>query len=88
MTLELTPSAVPTNINELQTKNSEPTDPSRDPTTQPASLLWPLKGDTRAWWEEEEGQEYIQQHFSLKHIAKCPRLTSTGGGHASSWRPS
>jgi hypothetical protein len=72
MTSELTPSAAPTNINELRTKNPEPTHPSRNPTTQPASLIWPLKGDTRAWWEEEEGQEYIQQHFSL--AAHCQVL--------------
>ena len=38
--------------------------------------VWPLKGDTRAWWEGEEGQEYIQQHFSLKHIAKYFRTRS------------
>ena len=36
----------------------------------------PLKGDTRAWWEGKEGQEYIQQHFSLKHIAKYFRTRS------------
>jgi hypothetical protein len=78
MTLELTPSAAPTNINELRAKNPEPTHPIRDPTTQPASILriWPLKDDTRAWWEEEEGQEYIQQHFSLKHITKYFRTRS------------
>ena len=78
MTLELTPSAVPTNINELRAKNPEPTHPIRDPTTQPVSLLriWPLKDDTRAWWEEEEGQECIQQHFSLKHITKYFRTRS------------
>jgi hypothetical protein len=76
MTSELTPSAAPTNVNKLRAKNPEPTLPSRDPTTQPVSLLWPLKDDTRAWWEEEVGQEYIQQHFSLKHIAKYFRTLS------------
>jgi hypothetical protein len=59
MTSDLTPSAAPTNINELRAKNPEPTHPARDPTTQPASLIWPQKADTGAWWEEEEGQEYI-----------------------------
>ena len=34
------------------------------------SLLWPQKADTSAWWEEEDCQEYIQQHFSIKHIAE------------------
>jgi hypothetical protein len=76
MSSELTPSAAPTNINELRAKNPDPTHPSRDPHTQPASLIWPPKGNTGAWWEEEEGQEYIQQHFSLKHIAKYFRTRS------------
>ena len=40
MTLDLTPSAAPTNINELRAKNPEPTHPHRDPVTQPASLIW------------------------------------------------
>jgi hypothetical protein len=69
MTSDLTPSAAPTNINELRAKNPEPTQPDRDPTTQPASLVWPQKADTGTWWEEEDGQEYIQQHFNIKHIA-------------------
>ena len=76
MTSELTPSAAPTNINELRSKNPDPTHPSWDPTTQPGSLIWPVKGNTRAWWEGEEGQEYIQQHFSLKHISKYFRIRS------------
>ena len=45
---------------ELQTWDPDPTHPDRDPTTQPVSRILPLKGDTRAWWEGEEGQEYIQ----------------------------
>jgi hypothetical protein len=49
MTSDMTPSAAPTNINELRAKNPEPTHPDRDPTTQPASLLWPQKADTGAW---------------------------------------
>jgi hypothetical protein len=32
MTSDLTPSAAPTNMNELRAKNSEPTHPDRDPT--------------------------------------------------------
>jgi hypothetical protein len=76
MTSELTPSAAPTNINELRAKNPDPTHTNRDPTTQPASLIWPSKADTGAWWEEEEGQEYIQQYFTLKHIAKYFRTRS------------
>jgi hypothetical protein len=59
MTSDLTPSAAPTNINELRAKNPEPTHPNRDPVTQPGSLIWPQKADTDAWWEEEDGQEYI-----------------------------
>ena len=39
MTSELTLSTAPTNINELRDKNPEPTHPSRDPTTQPVSLI-------------------------------------------------
>jgi hypothetical protein len=66
----------PTNINELRAKNPEPTHPERDPTTQPASHIWPQKADTCAWWEEEEGQEYIQQHLSVKQIAKYFRTRS------------
>jgi hypothetical protein len=69
MTSDMTPSAAPTNINELRAKNPEPTHPARDPTPQPAPLIWPQKADTGAWWEEEDGQEYIQKHFSVKHIA-------------------
>ena len=76
MTSDLTPSAAPININELRAMNPEPTHPDRDPTTQPASLIWPQKADTGAWWEEEDGQEYIQQHFSIKHIAKYFRTRS------------
>ena len=76
MTSDLTPSAAPTNINELRAKNPEPTHPNRDPVTQPASLIWPQKADTDAWWEEEDGQEYIQKHFSIKHIAKYFRTRS------------
>jgi hypothetical protein len=76
ITSDLTPSAAPTNINELRAKNPEPTHPARDPTTQPASLIWPQTADTGAWWEEEEGQEYIQKHFSVKHIAKYFRTRS------------
>jgi hypothetical protein len=52
---------LPTNFNELRAKNPEPTHPNRDPITQPASLIWPQKADTYAWWEEEEGQEYMKQ---------------------------
>jgi hypothetical protein len=78
MTSELTPSAASININELSAKNPDPTHPSKDPNTQPASLIWPPKADTGAWWEGEEGQEYIQQHFSLKHIAKYFRTRSPG----------
>jgi len=62
--------------NEQSCENPEPTHPARDPTTQPASLIWPQKADTGAWWEEEEGQEYIQKHFSVKHIAKYFRTRS------------
>jgi hypothetical protein len=76
MTSDLTPSAASTNINELRAKNPEPTHPDRDPTTQPASLIWPQKADTDAWWEEEDGQEYIQQHFNIKHIAQYFRTRS------------
>jgi hypothetical protein len=76
MTSDLTPSAAPTNINELRAKNPEPTHPTRDPTTQPAPPIWPPKADTSAWWEEEEGQEYIQKHFSVKHISKYFRTRS------------
>ena len=76
MTSDLTPSAAPTNINELRAKNPDPTNPDRDPITQPASLIWPQKADTDAWWEEDEGQEYIQQHFSIKQIAKYLRTRS------------
>ena len=36
MTSDLTPSAAPTNINELPAKNPEPTHPNRDPITQQA----------------------------------------------------
>jgi hypothetical protein len=72
----MTPSAAPTNINELRAKNPEPTHPARDPTTQPASRIWPQKADTGAWWEEEDGQEYIQQHFSIKHITQYFRTRS------------
>ena len=72
----MTPSAAPTNINELRAKNPEPTHPARDPTTQPAPLIWPQKADTGTWWEEEDGQEYIQKHFSVKHIAKYFRTRS------------
>jgi hypothetical protein len=50
MTSDLPPSAAPTNINELRAKNPDPTHPGRDPTTQPALLIWPQKADTRAWW--------------------------------------
>ena len=55
MPSDLTPSAAPTNMNELRANNPEPTHPARDPTTQPASLIWPQKADTGAWWEEEDG---------------------------------
>jgi hypothetical protein len=68
MTSDLTPSAAPNNIDELRAKNLEPTHPTRDPITQPASLIWPQKADTSAWWEEEERQEY--KHFTTKVIAK------------------
>ena len=55
--------------------------------TQPASLIWPQKTDTGAWWEEEEGQEYIQQHFSLKHITKYFRTSSpVSAGDIDGWR--
>ena len=76
MTSDLTPSAAPTNINEVRAKNPEPTHPARDPTTEPASLVWPKKAYTGAWWEEEDWQEYIQQHFSIKHLSKYFRTRS------------
>jgi hypothetical protein len=76
MTSDLTPSNVPTNINELRAKNAKPTQPDRDPTTQPTSLIWPQKADTGVWWEKEDGHEYIQQHFSIKHISKYYRTCS------------
>jgi hypothetical protein len=87
MTSDLTPSAAPTNINELRGKNPGPTHSNRDPTTQPASLLWTQKADTGAWWEEEDGQEYIQQHFSIKHIAKYFRTrSSVSAADIDGWR--
>ena len=56
----------------------------RDPTTQPASLIWPQKADTGAWWEEEDSQEYIQQH---KHIAKYFRtLSPVSAADIDGWR--
>ena len=76
MTSDLTPSAAPTNINEFRAKNPEPTHPNRDPITPPASLIWPQKADTDAWWEEEEGQEYTKKHFNLQKIAKYFRTRS------------
>jgi hypothetical protein len=76
VTSDLPPSAAPNNINELRAKNPEPTHPNRDPTTQPASHIWPQKADTGAYWQEEEGQKYIQQHFSIKLIAKYFRTRS------------
>ena len=30
----------------------------------------------RAWWEEEEGQEYIKKQFNLQKIAKYFRTRS------------
>jgi hypothetical protein len=62
-------------------QNPEPTHPDRDPTTQPASptYLASEKADNGAWWEEEDGQEYIrfQQYISSKHISKYFRTRST-----------
>ena len=87
MTSDLTPSAAPTNINELRAKNPEPTHPHRDPVTQPASLLWPQKPDTDAWWEDEEGQEYITKHFNLQKIAKYFRTRSpVSAADVDGWR--
>jgi len=87
MTSDLTPSAAPTNINELRAKNPEPTHPNRDPITQPASLIWPQKADTDAWWEEEEGQEYIKKHFNLQKIAKYFRTRSpVSAADVDGWR--
>ena len=87
MTSDLTPSAAPTNINELRAKNPEPTHPNRDPVTQPASLIWPQKADTDAWWEEEDGQEYIQKHFNLQKIAKYFRTRSpVSAADVDGWR--
>ena len=48
----------------------------QDGKEQPASLLWPQKPDTDAWWEEEDGQEYITKHFNLQKIAKYFRTRS------------
>ena len=76
MTSDLTPSAAPTNIYELRVKNPEPTHPDRDPITHPASLVWLQKADIGAWLEEEDGQEYFQQPFSIKHLAKYFRTRS------------
>jgi hypothetical protein len=60
----------------LRANNPEPTHPNKHPITQPASLIWPQKADTDAWWEEEEGQEYTKKHFNLQKIAKCFRTRS------------
>jgi len=38
-----TPSAAPDNINPLRAKHPEPTNRDRDPTTQPAAPVWPLR---------------------------------------------
>jgi hypothetical protein len=59
------------------------THPDRDPTKKTASLIWPQKVDTSAWWEEEDWQEYIQQHFSIKHIFQVlpHTLASVISGH-------
>ena len=87
MTSDLTPSAAPNNIDDLRAKNPEPTHPTRDPITQPASLIWPHKADTGAWWEDQAGQEYIQKHFSVKLIAKYFRTRSpVSAAHVDGWR--
>jgi hypothetical protein len=75
MTSDLTPSAAPTNINDLRAKNLEPTHPDWHSITRPASIVWPPKAYTSDWWEED-GQEYIQQHFMIKHIAQYFRTRS------------
>jgi hypothetical protein len=77
MTSDLTPSAAPTNINELRAKNPEPTHPDRDPTIEPASLIWPQKADTGAWREEEDRQEHSA---ALQYQAHCPVLPHTLAG--------
>ena len=88
MTSDLTPSAAPNNIDDLRAKNPEPTHPTRDPITQPASLIWPHKADTGAWWEDQAGQEYIQKHFSVKLIAKYFRTRSpvSSSADVDGWR--
>ena len=87
MTSDLSPSAAPTNINELRAKNPEPTHAHRDPVTQPASLIWPQKADTDAWWEEEEGQEYITKHFNLQKISNYFRTRSqVSAADVDGWR--
>jgi hypothetical protein len=54
---------------------------------QPETHIWPQKADTGAWWEEEEGQDYIQQHFSIKLIAKYFRTRSPVSAAANDgWR--
>jgi hypothetical protein len=73
MTSDLTLSAAPTNINELRAKNPEPTHPDRDPTTQPASLLWPRKGTglRKESAEQRHGRHEISKlafrHNGLHH---------------------
>ena len=55
--------------------------------TQPASLIWPQKTDTGAWGEEEDGQEYIQQHFNIKNISKYFRTRSpVSAADINGWR--
>ena len=75
MTSHITPSAAPTSINELRAKNPEP-HPDRDPIIHPASVLWPQKAYTGAWWEDEEGHEYMLKWVRSAHSAKYFRARS------------
>ncbi len=59
-----------------QGKQAHPVLKYRVPHGSQASLIWPQKADTAAWWEEEEGQEYTKKHFNLQKIAKYFRTRS------------
>ena len=86
LTSELTPNSDPANIHTLREKHPDPTHRDRDP-TMVSSNLWPRPAENNEYWLSEDGQAYINKHFSMDKVQRYFRTRSpVGAADIDGWK--